>query len=202
MKLKKFSMLGAALAMMVTTAHLGTSQEFVKLDPGLHTYQPVSGVSGNLSSVGSDTLNNLMTLWAEDPNKLYPNVKIQVEGKGSSTAPPALISGTAQLGPMSRPMKEMEIDQFNSKFDYKPEPIRVAIDALAVFANKDNPVKCLTPVHLDAIFSKSRRSGYKEDIKTAKIEELMLDLKERYIIVIVTQICNKQPWFRTMRGLW
>ncbi len=166
MRLKKVCMLGAVLAMTIVTVSLGMAQEVVKLDPGFQAYQPVSGVSGNLSSVGSDTLNNLMTLWAEEFNKFYPNVKIQVEGKGSSTAPPALISGTAQLGPMSRPMKETEIDQFEKRFGYKPTPVRVAVDALAAFVNKDNPLKCLTLAQLDAIFSKSRRAGYKEDIKT------------------------------------
>jgi phosphate transport system substrate-binding protein len=137
-----------------------------KLDPALVPYKPVSGVSGNISSIGSDTLNNLMTLWAESFNKFYPNAKIQIEGKGSSTAPPALISGTAQLGPMSRPMKGTEIDQFEKKYGYKPTPIRTSVDALAVFVNKDNPIKCLTLPQIDAIFSKSRRQGYKEDIKT------------------------------------
>jgi phosphate transport system substrate-binding protein len=137
-----------------------------KLDPALVPYKPVSGVSGNVSSIGSDTLNNLMTLWAESFNKFYPNAKVQIEGKGSSTAPPALISGTAQLGPMSRPMKGTEIDQFEKKYGYKPTPIRTSVDALAVFVNKDNPIKCLTLPQVDAIFSKSRRQGYKEDIKT------------------------------------
>jgi phosphate transport system substrate-binding protein len=83
-----------------------------KLDPALTAYHAVSGVSGNISSIGSDSLNNVMTLWAETFNKFYPSTKIQIEGKGSSTAPPALISGTAQLGPMSRPMKGTETDQF------------------------------------------------------------------------------------------
>ena len=115
-----------------------------KLDPGLAAYKAVSGVSGNISSIGSDTLNNLMTLWAESFGKFYPNAKIQIEGKGSSTAPPALISGTAQLGPMSREMKGTEIDAFEKKYGYKPTPIRTSVDALAVFVNKDNPIKCLT----------------------------------------------------------
>ncbi len=140
--------------------------DVLKVDPELPHYKAVSGVSGNLSSVGSDTLNNLMTFWAETFNKYYPNVKIQIEGKGSSTAPPALISGTAQLGPMSRPMKGTEIDAFEKKFGYKPTGLRSAVDALAVFVNKDNPIKCLTIAQVDAIFSKSRRYGYKEDIKT------------------------------------
>jgi phosphate transport system substrate-binding protein len=142
----------------------GTAQ--VQVDPALPAYKAVSGVSGNLSSIGSDTLNNLMTLWAESFNKFYPNAKIQIEGKGSSTAPPALISGTAQLGPMSRPMKGTEIDQFEKKYGYKPTPIRTSVDALAVFVNKDNPIKCMTMAQVDAVFSKSRRYGYKDDVKT------------------------------------
>jgi phosphate transport system substrate-binding protein len=160
------SMMALSLAIAFALVGLAMAQDGVKLDPGLETYKAVSGVSGNLSSVGSDTLNNLMTLWAETFYKFYPNVKIQIEGKGSTTAPPALISGTAQLGPMSRPMRGTEIDQFEKKFGYKPTPIRTSVDALAVFVNKDNPIKCLTFEQVDAIFSKSRRYGYKEDIKT------------------------------------
>ncbi|MGH9797718.1 MAG: PstS family phosphate ABC transporter substrate-binding protein [Candidatus Polarisedimenticolia bacterium] len=135
-------------------------------DARLSAYKAVSGVSGNLSSIGSDTLNNLMTLWAESFNKFYPNARIQIEGKGSSTAPPALISGTAQLGPMSRPMKATEIDAFEKKFGYKPTPIRTAVDSLAVFVHKDNPIKCLTLSRVDAVFSKSRRAGHPEDVAT------------------------------------
>src|SRR2546426_8156672 len=164
------SMKRVCVAMLPGVMLVGWSLAFAsgppKPDPALTPYKPVSGVSGNLSSVGSDTLNNLMTLWAESFSKFYPNVKIQIEGKGSTTAPPALIAGTAQLGPMSRPMRGTEIDQFEKKFGYKPTPIRTSVDALAVFVNKDNPIKCLTLPQVDAIFSKSRRSGYKEDIKT------------------------------------
>jgi phosphate transport system substrate-binding protein len=137
-----------------------------KLDPGLQPYKQTSGVSGNINSIGSDSLNNVMTLWAETFSKFYPNAKIQIEGKGSSTAPPALIAGTAQLGPMSRAMKGTEIDQFEKKYGYKPTGLRTSVDALAVFINKDNPLKCMTMAQVDAVFSKSRRAGYKEDIKT------------------------------------
>ena len=140
--------------------------QVAKVDPGIPAYKAVSGVSGNLSSVGSDSLNNVMTLWAEKFNKLYPNVKIQIEGKGSTTAPPALIGGTAQLGPMSREMKGTEIDAFEKKFGYKPTKVRVAVDALAVFVNKDNPIACLSVPQVDAVFSKSRRAGHKENVKT------------------------------------
>jgi len=155
-----------ALAAAAVLAGGGVANAQVKVDPALPAYKAVSGVSGNLSSIGSDTLNNLMTLWAERFNTFYPNARIQIEGKGSSTAPPALIAGTAQLGPMSRPMKGTEIDQFEKKYGYKPLPVRTSVDALAVFVNKDNPVKCLTIAQVDAIFSKSRRHGGKEDITT------------------------------------
>ena len=159
--MKKTATLAAA-ALLAGTAAAQT----IQVDPAIKPYKPVSGVSGSVSSIGSDSLNNLMTLWAEKFNKMYPNVKIQIEGKGSSTAPPALISATAQLGPMSRAMKGSEIDEFEKKFGYKPTQVRVAVDALAVFVNKDNPIACLTMPQVDAAFSKSRRAGYKENVKT------------------------------------
>jgi phosphate transport system substrate-binding protein len=136
-----------------------------EMDPRYKDYTPTSGVSGTLKSIGSDTLNNLMTLWAEDFRKIYPGVKIEIEGKGSSTAPPALIAGTAQFGPMSRQMRPAEKDQFESKYGYKPTEVRVAVDALAVFVNKDNPLKCLSLSQIDGIFSVTRNSGT-PDIKT------------------------------------
>jgi phosphate transport system substrate-binding protein len=136
--------------------------EKVEVDPNIPVYSRTSGVTGNLNSIGSDTLNNLMTLWAEGFKKEYPNVNIQIEGKGSSTAPPALIEGTAQLGPMSRPMKSSEIDEFEKKYGYKPMEIPVAVDALAVFVNKDNPIAGLTMKQVDGIFSSSRKRGGEE----------------------------------------
>ncbi len=131
----------------------------VKVDPSIAGYAKVAGVSGNINSVGSDTMNNMMTLWAESFIKLYPNIKVQVEGKGSSTAPPALIAGTAQFGPMSRAMRATEIDQFEGKYGYKPTQVRTSYDALAVYVNKDNPIDKLTLAQVDAIFSKTRKRG-------------------------------------------
>ncbi|MBC8646041.1 MAG: phosphate ABC transporter substrate-binding protein [Thermoanaerobaculia bacterium] len=153
------------VAAAAVTASVALGQT-TKLDPNLPAYKKASGISGNLSSVGSDTMNNLATLWGESFRKIYPSVKIQVEGKGSSTAPPALIEGTAQLGPMSRKMKKEEIDKFEAKYGYPPTGIRTALDGLAVYVNKDNPIQELTLEQVDAIFSKGRKLGYKEDITT------------------------------------
>lgn len=147
----------AALAAASLSASAALAQ--IQVDPALQPYASVSGVSGNLNSIGSDTLNNLMTLWAEGFRAVYPNVNIQIEGKGSSTAPPALIEGTAQLAPMSRAMKASEIDAFEKKFGYKPLEIKVSIDALAVYTHKDNPLKSLNLTQVDGIFSSTNRKG-------------------------------------------
>ncbi len=142
----------------------GQALAAAKVDADLPEYTRASGVSGNISSVGSDTLANLMTLWAEEFKRLYPNVNIQIQAAGSSTAPPALTEGTSNLGPMSRKMKDKELEAFEKKYGYKPVAVPVAIDALAVYVHKDNPIKGLTIPQVDAIFSATRKCGYKEDI--------------------------------------
>lgn len=134
------------------------------VDPALPGYSKASGVSGNLISVGSDTLANLMTLWAEEFKRLYPNVNVQIQAAGSSTAPPALMEGTSNFGPMSRKMKSGEIAGFEKKYGYKPTPIAVAIDALAVYVHKDNPLAGMTIPQVDAVFSATRKCGYHEDL--------------------------------------
>jgi len=136
----------------------------VKVDPSIPSYAKATGVSGNIDSVGSDTMNNLMTFWCEGFSKFYPNVRCQIEGKGSSTAPPALIAGTSQFGPMSRMMKSKEIDAFEKETGYKPTAVPTSIDALAVYVNKDNPIGCLSIKQVDAIFSKNRKCGGGSDI--------------------------------------
>lgn len=157
----------------LTTAALvlffGLGQSFaqtIDVDSAIPGYTKVSGVSGNIDSVGSDTMNNLMTLWCEGFSKYYPNVRCQIEGKGSSTAPPALIEGVSQFGPMSRKMKNKEIDAFEKATGYKPVALPTSIDTLAVYVNKDNPINCLSIEQIDAIFSKTRYCDGASDITT------------------------------------
>ena len=161
MKLKRLM-----AAMTFVAAGVTTASAVAAVDPALPSYEKTTGVSGNLSSVGSDSLANLMTLWAEAYKKAYPNVNIQIQAAGSSTAPPALTEGTANLGPMSRPMKDSELQAFEEKYGYKPTAVPVAIDALAVFVHKDNPIKSLDVAQVDAIFSSTRLCGGEKDIKT------------------------------------
>ncbi|PKF55992.1 phosphate-binding protein [Alteromonadales bacterium alter-6D02] len=150
--LKLASTLGLTMGLLVSA---NTSA----MDKNLPDYTKAHGVSGNLSSVGSDTLANMMTFWAEEFKRSYPNVNIQIQAAGSSTAPPALTEGTSQFGPMSRKMKAREIEAFEKRFGYKPTPVRVAIDALAVFAHKDNPIDGLTMKQVDGIFSVTHKCG-------------------------------------------
>lgn len=144
----------------------GTCFAVDSVDQDLPDYEKASGVSGNISSVGSDTLANLMTLWTEEFKRFYPNVNIQVQAAGSSTAPPALTEGTSNLGPMSRKMKAEEIESFERKYGYKPTEIPVAIDALAVYVHKDNPITGISIPQVDAIFSATRTCGHKSDLTT------------------------------------
>ena len=155
--MKRMLFVCAILVLGAVTAHA----QAVQVDSAIAAYQKSSGVSGNINSVGSDTMNNMMALWAETFRRMYPNVKIQIEGKGSGTAPPALIAGTSQFGPMSRAMRTTETDQFEAKYGYKPTQIRTSYDALAVYVNKDNPLEKLTLAQVDAVFSKTRRRGGK-----------------------------------------
>jgi len=162
MKLKKL----VALLGMMSSALMAQSAmaQAVQVDPALPAYARAAGVSGNFTSVGSDTLNNLMTLWAEEFKRLYPNVNIQIQGAGSSTAPPALTEGASNFGPMSRMMTAREIEGFEKRHGYKPYAVPVAIDALAVYVNKDNPIPGLSIEEVDAIMSVSRRCGAAADI--------------------------------------
>lgn len=116
-------------------------------------------LAGNLTSVGSDTLGNLMALWGENFNRQYPGVNVQIQAAGSSTAPTALAAGAAQLGAMSRPMQAGERQLFADKYGYAPLAIPVAMDALVVMVNQDNPLTAIDSQQLDAVFSATRRCG-------------------------------------------
>lgn len=158
MKLNYFAKLIGAAAVILSV------QATADIDPNLPTYTRASGVSGNMTSIGSDTLNNMMTLWAEEFNKLYPNVNIQIQGAGSSTAPPAITEGTANMGPMSRIMRSSEVQAFEKRHGYAPTALPVAVDVLTVYVNKDNPIEGMSLQQVDAVFSATRRGGYPHDI--------------------------------------
>lgn len=143
---------------------VGSATVMAEVDPNLPEYEPVSGISGNLSSIGSDTLNNMMTLWAEEFQNYYPNVNVQIQGAGTSTAPPAMTEGTANFGPMSRRPRSSEQQSFEERHGYPMTIVGVGIDLLAVYVNRDNPIEGLSIPQIDAVFTETRRCGFAEDV--------------------------------------
>jgi len=130
-----------------------------KVDANLPKYKPAAGLSGQIKSVGSDSMNSLMTQWTEKFKEYYKGVRTEVEGQGSSKAMPALIEGAASFGPMSRDAKANEIADFEKKYGYKPVLLPTSIDLLAVYVNRDNPLQSLSMEQVDAIFSSTRKLG-------------------------------------------
>ncbi|MEC8416516.1 MAG: phosphate ABC transporter substrate-binding protein, partial [Pseudomonadota bacterium] len=123
------------------------------------SYTRTPGVAGKISSVGSDTLANLMTFWSQEFKTLYPQVGFQIQASGSSTAPPALIEGTATIGPMSRELKPSEIRDFTRVHGYPPTVLKVAMDAIAIFVDRRNPISGMTLQQVDAVFSQTQYCG-------------------------------------------
>ncbi|MBV7298988.1 PstS family phosphate ABC transporter substrate-binding protein [Enterovibrio paralichthyis] len=150
------------LKRMVATLALLLTLTPAVADDHLPLYHRVDNISGNLSSVGSDTLANLVTQWAVLFKKYYPSVNVQIQTSGSSTAVPALIEATTQFGAMSRQMRAREIELFERKYGYPPTAIRVAIDAMAIFVHQDNPIQGLDMKQVDALFSETLRCGSME----------------------------------------
>lgn len=140
-----------------------------------------SMLSGNLSSAGSDTMVNLMALWASNFSQSNPNVNVQLQAAGSSSAPTALAAGAAQLGPMSRPMKAAEIAAFEQHYGYPPLAVPVALDALVVLVHQDNPLREISFNQLDSIYSSTLRCGDSTPITQWKALGLGGEWKSRAI---------------------
>ena len=131
----------------------------IKVDPRIADYRRVDNLSGKLRSVGSSTLSNLMNRWAEAFKLIYPKFDVEITGGGSGMALTALLEGRTELAPMSRPMTEKEMSDFQTKFGYPPTRITVALDAIAVYVNKYNPLDKLTLRQLDSLFSVTHKRG-------------------------------------------
>jgi phosphate transport system substrate-binding protein len=130
----------------------------------LSAYVPEHPVAGELKSVGSDSMEPLMALWGEDFKRVHPRVSTLFLCKGSATAPKALLEGSALMGQMSREMTDAELAAFQAKYGYAPTRIPVAVDALVVYVNANNPVRQLRMEEIDSIFSSTRKGGAKADI--------------------------------------
>jgi phosphate transport system substrate-binding protein len=152
---KKYFSAVSMFCLLLLQAFSSSASDGRVTGPSAENYSTQPGIQGGLRSIGSDTLNNAMNLWAETFQAIYPNIFISIEGRGSGTALPALIENRAQLAPMSRLMKPKEIEAFKARFAYEPTPIKVALDAIGVFVHKKNPLERISMEELKSVFAGS-----------------------------------------------
>lgn len=163
------------MLLALLAAPLGTAQA-----------ERTGSVVGSLDITGSDTLARLMMDWGRLFEAHYPGVRLQLQATGSATAPPALTQGTTRIGAMSRPMTSGERTAFVTRQGYLPTVVTVAIDALAVFVHRNNPLEAISLPALDALFSDTRRCGAESPINhwgqlglTGRWRDLSIDLHGR-----------------------
>ncbi|WP_437229843.1 PstS family phosphate ABC transporter substrate-binding protein [Planctomicrobium sp. SH661] len=145
-----------ALAMMLVAS---TAAAQTAVDPGLPVYPRTENLKGNVVMVGSYTMSQLGAVWADSFQKLYPEVEIKIDPKGSKNAVSSVISGEASFGLLSRQITEEEVKAFHDKFGYLPTVVTPALEPIAIYVHKDNPIESLSLAQLDAIFSKTLKRG-------------------------------------------
>jgi phosphate transport system substrate-binding protein len=124
-------------------------------------YEPLTGLLGNITSIGDATTTNLAARAITEFRRIYPNVTHNATAGLTSIGAVALLRGQADIVPMSRPFTPAEIAAFQKKFGYPPTEIKVAADALAIYVDKRNPLPGLTLAQLDGIFSRTQLRGGK-----------------------------------------
>jgi phosphate transport system substrate-binding protein len=154
------------------------------VDPQIAAYAPTRDLAGRLTIAGSDTMQPLLVKLANDFTRHHPSVRFVIEDVGSGEAIKEFIHGYSlqrrgekarkghngatelNLLASSRLMTDPEIATFSSMNGYEPLAIPIAMDAVTVYVNRDNPIQSLTLAQLDAIFGRERRRGYADDITT------------------------------------
>jgi len=147
------------LVLLFAAAFQASGQVMPSLDPKIPPYERVNDLTGTLAVSGSDTMKPLTESWSAKLRHLYPGLSIKVESKGSETGLAALLEAKIQIAAMSRRITQQEVVEFKREFGYEPTEVPVAVDALAVFVHKDNPIEGLSLAELDAVFSNERRRG-------------------------------------------
>lgn len=155
-----------ALLMLLLGTPCLAADESIELDLRLAPHAKSQGpLAGTLKAVGSESFSHLIRLWAEAFRRTHAETWVWMDPRGSEKAPQALIDGTAQIGVMSHSMKAPELKAFERRHGHAPIDFTVAIGALAIYVNKDNPAPGLTLPQLDAMFSTTRRVGHPQNIE-------------------------------------
>lgn len=171
------------LAGVAIAEHAGI-QAKKAIEPELAAYMPLKNLSGRLTIAGSDTMQPVLKRLGSDFKLQYPDVKIAVEGIGSSAAIHEFVIGTSSqrrgdkggrsghdgasqtsILASSRELKPSELRAFSSRYGYEPMMFPIAMDAVAIYVNAQNPIRGLTVDQADAIFSTTRKRGLPQDIR-------------------------------------
>lgn len=123
------------------------------LDPALNPYRPQEQLDGSISLMGSTTMTNIASAWAGQFELFYPDVEKKLEIRGSRGAVPAVMSGEATFGLLSRKVYDSEITAFTEKFGYAPKVVTVCLEHIAVYTHPDNPVRSLTLRQLQSVLA-------------------------------------------------
>jgi phosphate transport system substrate-binding protein len=138
-------------------------------------------IQGELVIVGSGNMVGFLRAMGRGFARLHPGTRVKVEAKTSSSGPPALLRGRAALASMSRPMNAEEQKAFRTVHDVEPTGISIALDALTIYVNRDNPLVQITLSQLDDVFSSTRACGGGEPITHWKQLGLEGDWAQRSI---------------------
>jgi len=123
------------------------------------------GKSNTIANIGSDTMVNLASSWAEGYRRTNKSVSVEVGGGGSGTGVTALIEGTAQIANCSRTFEAKEIADFKAKHPGRePRELKVGFDAMSILVHRDNPLNEISIEQLGEI--------YKEGGKITKWSQL------------------------------
>src|SRR6202171_397138 len=169
--------LSVICAMPASALKYAEPEHNLKVDPAIPSWQPgevKSEPEEELNVVGADIMDEIVLGWVKIYRKQYPRLSLTEDLRASGAGAPGLVSGKGDLAPVGREMFPAEEKSFVDKFGYKPTPIRVATGSVGslgkpassvILFDKDNPIDCLSLPQLDAIYSKTRKLGYKE-VKT------------------------------------
>jgi phosphate transport system substrate-binding protein len=138
-------------------ADVGVGVE-VQVDDALRSYAAEARLKGSVRGAGSPVAGMLLQVMSDPFRQFQPDVRVELTLGGTSTGPPALLSGAAQMALMGRRYTDAETSAFRAKFRYPPVEVAIATDAVAVFVHRDNPIESLTIEQLRDVFSQRRRA--------------------------------------------
>ena len=142
------------------------------LDPSLPAFQPrKEKLTGSFHGAASDVMKVLVEKWVEKFRAYHPDVTFTIPPPyAGSLGAVELVKGDLDFVFVSRELKPDDVKGFKAKFGYDPLSVPVsggsyrhfgALDAIAFYVNKDNPIEKISFEQLDALYSSTHHRGGK-----------------------------------------